>query len=63
MDISFDTYKDMDFGELSQKSHNSAWKAAGLNNSIRLNEILDEIGADEKMRQYIAENESIRRVI
>lgn len=63
MDISFDTYKDMDFGELSQKSHNSAWKAAGLNNSIRLNEILDEIGADEKMRQYITENENIRRVI
>jgi len=63
MDASFDKYKDMDFGELSQKSHNSAWKAAGLNNSIRLNEILDEIGADEKLRQYIAENENVRRAI
>lgn len=59
---SFEKYKDMDFGMLSELSHKEAWRSAGLNNSIRLDEILNEIGADEELRKYVQEYDELRRI-
>lgn len=60
---SLETYKDVEFSNLTEESHKSAWRSAGLNNSIRINEILDEIGADAELRQYVLDYDALRRVV
>lgn len=60
---SLETYKDVEFSNLTEESHKSAWHSAGLNNSIRINEILDEIGADAELRQYVLDYDALRRVV
>ena len=47
---SLNLYKDKSFDELTQLSHKHAWNSArnaGMNTSIRIDEILDEIGAEK----------------
>lgn len=55
---SFDANKDESFNGLRDKSHKSAWNAVrdrnyGCTASINIDDILDEIGADEILRNYV----------
>ena len=59
LSYSFDLYKDKSFDELTQLSHQQAWNSAqksGMNTSIRIDEILDEIGADNELRNYVKDD-------
>lgn len=65
LQASFDTYKDNSFDELTDLSHRHAWtsaRSAGPNTSIRIDEILDEIDADDELRQYVKEDVLFRQV-
>ena len=49
----------LSFGDARDKSHGAAWTAAydqGENVTIRMSEILDEIGADEELRRDVMED-------
>ena len=52
----FDENAKLSFDRLVQKSHASAWNSAwkeGENTSIRMSEILDEIDADDEIREIV----------
>lgn len=59
-------YRDESFTRLTDISHGSAWKSAreaGPNTTIRIGEILDEIGADAELRENVREDIEIRNSI
>jgi hypothetical protein len=59
---SFDENAGLSFEGLVQKSHSSAWQSAwkeGENTSIRMSEILDEIDADEEVRDMVKNEREI----
>lgn len=61
-----DKYRDESFTRLTDISHGSAWKSAreaGPNTTIRIGEILDEIGADAELRENVREDIEIRNSI
>lgn len=63
---SLDLYKDKSFDELTQMSHKHAWNSArnaGMNTSIRIDEILDEIGADSELRKYVKDDILFRQAL
>ena len=63
---SLNLYKDKSFDELTQLSHNHAWNSArnaGMNTSIRIDEILDEIGADGELRKYVKDDILFRQAL
>lgn len=62
LQASFDKYKDYDHRTLTDASHQSAWKSAGLNNSIRIDEILAEINADDELKKYVKESDALRNI-
>ncbi len=55
LDHSIATYKNKSFGELSELSHDNAWKAANQNTEISIIEIAKDAGANEEMLSYIKE--------
>ena len=63
---SLNLYKDKTFDELTQLSHKQAWNSArnaGMNTSIRIDEILDEIGADSELRKYVKDDILFRQAL
>jgi hypothetical protein len=59
-------YKDKSFDELTRLSHQHAWNSAqksGMNTSIRIDEILDEIGADSELRKYVKDDILFRQAL
>jgi uncharacterized phage-associated protein len=66
LDYSFNLYKDKSFDELTQLSHKHAWNSArtsGMNTSIRIDEILDEIQADTELREYVKDDILFRQAL
>ena len=66
LSYSLDLYKDKSFDELTQLSHKHAWNSArnaGMNTSIRIDEILDEIGADSELRKYVKDDILFRQAL
>ncbi|ACX76283.1 conserved hypothetical protein [Fibrobacter succinogenes subsp. succinogenes S85] len=66
LSYSFDLYKDKSFDELTRLSHQHAWNSAqksGMNTSIRIDEILDEIGADCELRKYVKDDILFRQAL
>jgi hypothetical protein len=56
----------LSFDDRVDKSHGSAWKSAyasGRSTSIRPKEILDELGADSALREYVMEDIELRKVL
>ena len=63
LEYSINENKDLDFSELTDKSHDSAYKKADINNEINFLEMAKDGGADEKTIKYIisiSENQAIR---
>ena len=57
---------DLSFNDAVDKSHGEAWKAArsqGENVTIRMNEILDEIGASDELRREVMEDLAARSAL
>ena len=66
LNYSLSVYKDKNFNELTDLSHKSAWKSAwdcGQNTSIRIDEILKEIDANEILRNFVKEDLSFRKAL
>jgi hypothetical protein len=55
LDDSIEKYKNKSFSELSDLSHDNAWKAASQNTEISVIEIARDAGANEEMISYIKE--------
>lgn len=55
LDNSIDIYKNKTFGELSDLSHDGAWKAANQNTEMSVVEIAKAAGANDEMISYIKE--------
>lgn len=55
LDESIEKYKNKSFSELSDLSHDNAWKAASQNTEISVVEIARDAGANEEMISYIKE--------
>ena len=56
LDISIFENKDLDFFQLTEKSHDNAWKTAPANLDMRVFDIAAGGGADTAMLKYIGEN-------
>ena len=63
LDEAIDTYKDVDFNELTRLSHGSAWQKAwdGPDDEIAIEDILRECEADEAYINFIVDNISARK--
>jgi uncharacterized phage-associated protein len=55
LDHSIITYKNKSFVELTELSHDGAWKAANQNTEMSIIEIAKDAGANEEMISYIKE--------
>jgi len=55
LDHSIDAHKNKSFRELTDLSHDNAWRSAGNNSEISLIEIAKDAGANEEMIAYIKE--------
>ena len=63
---SIEENKNLSFDDRVNKSHGHAWKSAyasGSSTTIRPQEILDEIGADSSLREYVLEDLELRKVL
>lgn len=66
LDWSFEQYHEMDFGPLSESSHDIAWHTAwesGANSAMSSLLIAKAGGASEEFMQYISDNENLDRYI
>jgi uncharacterized phage-associated protein len=62
LDLSFSKYKDLDMGELSDVSHDTAWSKAWIkrqNCSIDYLDMAEAGGASEDLIEYIRESEEL----
>ena len=66
LDACIEKYKDYNFGQLSEESHDSAWEKArrrSVNSEMNLIEIAEAGGANKEMQEYIMESLSVDEVL
>lgn len=66
LERSVDRHGNESFEKLTGESHGLSWKSAwnsGRNSTIRIGEMLDEIGADDELREYVANDGDVNALL